>query len=256
MRFCSSSEFPLRLKATKAQDERKDKSMYCIKCGVKLADSEKECPLCGTKVYHPDIQQKDEYMYPKNKYPSQEMHPLGWPIFLTACFLIPIIITLACDLRFSLSITWSGYVVGALLMIYVMLVLPFWFRKPTPVIFVPCAFAAIGVYLLYINLMINGGWFLSFAFPLVTFFGVLTTAIVTLIRYVKKGKLYIFGGAFIALGIYMPVLEMFIHKTFSDDGFMGWSFYPMAGLVLIGGFLIFLAICRPAREVMERKFFI
>jgi hypothetical protein len=32
--------------------------------------------------------------------------------------------------------------------------------------------------------------------------------------------------------------------------------YPVTTLVLIGGLLIFLAICRPARETMERKFFI
>lgn len=231
--------------------------MYCIKCGVKLAESEHVCPLCGTKVFHPDFKRKEnEYTYPKNEYPAQEMHPLGFPIFATACFLIPIIITLACDLRFSLAITWSGYVVGALLMTYVMLILPFWFRKPNPVIFVPCAFAAIGLYLLYIDLMVNGGWFLGFAFPIVSFFGVLTTAIVALIRYVKKGKLYIFGGGLIALGIFMLVMENLIHNTFTDDGFMGWSFYPMSALVLMGGFLIFLAICRPAREFMERKFFI
>ena len=29
--------------------------MYCINCGVKLADSEKVCPLCETKVYHPEL---------------------------------------------------------------------------------------------------------------------------------------------------------------------------------------------------------
>ena len=29
--------------------------MYCIKCGVKLADTEKKCPLCGTVVYHPEF---------------------------------------------------------------------------------------------------------------------------------------------------------------------------------------------------------
>ena len=29
--------------------------MYCIKCGVELADSEKVCPLCGTPVFHPDL---------------------------------------------------------------------------------------------------------------------------------------------------------------------------------------------------------
>ncbi len=231
--------------------------MYCIKCGVKLADSEKSCPLCGTVVYHPDIvRNENEYTYPKNKYPAQEKHPLGLPIFLTACFLIPIIITLSCDLRFNLAVTWSGYVIGAIVMTYVMFVLPIWFREPNPVIFVPCAFAAIGAYLWYINFSVNGNWFLSFAFPLTLFFGLLTTAIITLLRYVKKGKLYIFGGAFAAIGFFFPVMEFLIHLTFGGEGFLGWSFYPLTSFVLIGGLLIFLAICRPAREVMERKFFI
>ena len=27
--------------------------MYCIKCGVELADSEKRCPLCNTPVINP-----------------------------------------------------------------------------------------------------------------------------------------------------------------------------------------------------------
>ena len=29
--------------------------MYCVNCGVELADSEKKCPLCGMPVFHPDI---------------------------------------------------------------------------------------------------------------------------------------------------------------------------------------------------------
>ena len=26
--------------------------MYCVKCGVELADSQRVCPLCGTRVFH------------------------------------------------------------------------------------------------------------------------------------------------------------------------------------------------------------
>ena len=29
--------------------------MYCVNCGVKLAPTESVCPLCGTRVYHPDL---------------------------------------------------------------------------------------------------------------------------------------------------------------------------------------------------------
>ena len=231
--------------------------MYCIKCGVKLADSEKVCPLCGTRVYHPDIPLKeDEYTYPKNRYPKKERRSLGFPIFATAFALIPIIITLACDLRFNSAVTWSGYVVGAVILAYVIFILPRWFRSPNPVIFVPCSFAAAALYLLYINFATGGNWFLPFALPVTAFCAALVTAAVALTKYVKKGRLYIFGGATVLLGLFMPVLEYLISSAFGPEKMLGWSFYPMTALILVGGFLIFLAICAPAREFIERKFFI
>ncbi len=97
---------------------------------------------------------------------------------------------------------------------------------------------------------------MSFAFPVIGYVAAVVTAVVTLLRYVKRGGLYIFGGAFIAMGVLMPLLEFLIHLTFDQEKFLLWSFYPLIGLVLLGGMLIFLAVCRPARETMERKFFI
>ncbi len=231
--------------------------MYCANCGVKLADSETRCPLCGTKAYHPDLPRTPgEPGYPQNKYPNPESNRLGFPIFATGAFLVPILTVLACDLRFTGGVSWSGFVLGALLLLYITCILPLWFKSPNPVIFVPCGFAAAGLYLLYINWAVGGNWFLSFAFPLTGCFGGIVTAVVALLRYVRRGKLYIYGGAFMAFGCSMLLMEFLLGITFPALQFMGWSIYPMATFVLLGGFLIFLAICRPAREVMERKFFI
>lgn len=231
--------------------------MYCINCGVKLADSEKQCPLCLTKVYHPEISQKDaDPLYPPQRYPALQVSPAGTRVILSVLFLLPVLICLQCDLLLSGGISWSGYVSGALAVLYVAAVLPSWFRKHNPVIFVPCTFAAIGAYLLYINFATAGSWFLSFAFPVTGFVALVVTAVVTLLRYVRKGMLYIIGGAFIALGAFMPLMEFLLVVTFSTVKFAWWSLYPLTALVLLGGTLIFLAICRPARETMERKLFI
>ena len=231
--------------------------MYCVKCGVKLADSEKFCPLCGTTAYHPEIERGEENnIYPKRKYPAPEEKALGIPIFFTAVFAVPLLTVLVCDLRFSGAITWSGIVAGALALLYVMLILPLWFRKPNPVIFVPCSFAAAGLYLFYLNWAFEGDWFLTFAFPILGCVAVIIVTTVTLLKYVKQGALYILGGAFIATGGMMLLMEFLLGLTFNGIQFIGWSFYPMVSLALIGGLLIFLGICRPAREAMERKFFI
>ncbi len=231
--------------------------MYCVNCGVKLADTEKECPLCKTSVYHPDIKRNEgDKLYPSKRYPQQVNFSFLSQILLTALIVVSVLVVLLCDVEINRTVTWSGFVIGALITGYVIFILPFWFKKPNPVIFVPCCFAVSAVYLLYISLVTNGGWFLSFAFPTIGGIGIIVTAVITLLRYVKKGSLYIYGGALVALGAFMLLVEFLANITFDVKVFFGWSIYPLTALAGIGLFLIFLAICRPAREMMERKFFI
>jgi len=230
--------------------------MFCIKCGVKMTETQATCPLCGTKMILPEDMQLQESLYPQNRHPSIEKRSL-WPhAVIAALFLLPMLIVMICNYQLSGRITWAGFVVGALLLVYVSFGLPGWFRKPNPVIFTPCAFAALEAYLLYINLATGGNWFLTFAFPVAGAVGLIVTAVVTLVKYVRRGVLYIFGGAVMALGLFMPVMEYLLTYTFPGLRFLGWSFYPLVVLVLLGGVLIFLAICRPAREMMERNTFL
>lgn len=230
--------------------------MYCVKCGVKLADTEAVCPLCKTKVYHPDITQGEaESLYPDNKYPTSRRNLLPQAIITFAVLLTSVIVFL-CDMQFSGGVTWSGYVMGALLCGYVTLILPLWFEHPHPAIFVPCAFVVIGAYLLYISLVTNGGWFLSFAFPVTGGVGLIVTAVAILLYHLKRGVFFIIGGASIALGTFMMLVEFLLNFTFGITPFIWWSLYPLSLLALIGGFLIFLGAYRPVREAMQRRFFI
>lgn len=178
--------------------------MYCIKCGVELADSEKVCPLCGTRVYHPDIEIKTtEPPFPEYKLREPRMNLRGIMFIVTMIFAALIVQLVICNISISNASEWSGYAIGAVLLLYELVALPLWFKRPNPVIFVPCGFAAVLAYLLYIDLAVHGGWFLKFAFPVVGAYGLLVTAVVTLLKYVRRGHLYIFGGALIAHGIYM-----------------------------------------------------
>ena len=230
--------------------------MYCINCGVRLSDGEKECPLCGTRVCHPDFPVGEKKtLYPTKRYPEQEPKSWGVQFIISIAMLIPIFSVLLVNLQAVGSLTWGGYAIGAILLGYVLLILPFWFRLPNPIIFVPVDFAAVGVYLLYICLASGGKWFLSFAFPVVGFLGMLVTAMVVLLRCLRRGKLYVFGGASLIFAAFMPLLEFLINITFHYSRFLMWSFYPMIIFGLLGGTLIFLAICRPARESIERRIF-
>ena len=162
--------------------------MYCVKCGVELADSEKKCPLCGTPVFHPDIPRSlaDPPYPPARRIRREDVNRSGILFVLTVAALLPAILALLCDWRINGTIVWSGFAVGGLLLLYILAVLPLWFKRPNPVIFVPIDFAAIGVFLLYVNYATGGHWFLTFALPVTGAAGLLVCAMVTLLRYLSR----------------------------------------------------------------------
>lgn len=230
--------------------------MYCVKCGVELKDGEKFCPLCKTMVFHPDIPSRSgEKAYPEYIPPARRFNRFGTLFVLTFMFLIPAVITFLIDLKISGAVRWSGYVVGGLALGYIAFVLPFWFRNPNPVIFIPCFGAAATLFLLYICLANGGGWFLSLAFPISGIATLILTAVVALVKYLKKGRLYVFGGAFIALGGFSILIEMFICITLGTR-FVFWSIYPFVSFLMIGLLLIVIAICKPLRKSLDKRFFL
>ena len=231
--------------------------MYCVKCGVALGDTEKQCPLCSTPVYHPELIREDvEPLYPHDSMPPKQPHPWGVLLIVSLLFLLPMSICLAADLNINGQMNWSGYVIGTLVMLYTMTVLPSWFRKPNPVIFVPVSFGVIALFLLYVCLINGGNWFLPFAFPVTGFLCLLVTAVVVLCRYTRKGLLYVFGGASLAMAGFMVLLEFLLHITFGLPGIGTWSFYPMSVFALLGIGLILIAIVPSFRESLSKKFFV
>lgn len=229
--------------------------MYCVKCGVELSDTEKTCPLCGTVPYHPELERQEaEPLYPRMVYPQRQLRPAGWLFFTTFASVISILVACICDLYISNAITWSGYVAGALLLIYSVIVLPYWFPKPNPILLVPICFTVLGCYLLYISLATDGRWFLSFAFPVVGGIGLITTAMVALVRCIGKGHFFIIGGGVIAYGCFMLLVEFFIHITFHRP-MTFWSLFPLGVLCLFGLFILAVGILKPLRNYLAQKLF-
>ncbi|SDA24177.1 hypothetical protein SAMN02910447_02447 [Ruminococcus sp. YE71] len=232
--------------------------MYCIKCGVELAYSEQKCPLCFTRVYHPDLEMPHgDPLFPNNPViKRQTVTRQGGLFILTSLFLLGLTLPLICNLSITGSVTWGGIAAASVILAYVVLVLPFWFKRPNPVVFVPVDHAAAAAFLLYINLYTHGKWFLSFAFPTVGASCIICTAVVALCKYVAKGYLYIFGGATILSGFAMVLTEFLLNNTFGINNKLVWSIYPFAACVLIGLMLIIIAVSPALRTTLEKKFFV
>ena len=230
--------------------------MYCVKCGVKLSEGQTVCPLCETKVYHPDIPVTEENTYPKIPFKSEEFNRKGLMFVLTMIFLVPFILPVLLELGWHSDVSWSGYASGGTLIFYVAFVMPYWFKRPNPVIFTPITFAlAIGL-LLFICIETGGNWFMSFAFPVAGMLGIIVTAATAVLHYVKKGCLYTVGGTLIALGLWTVLLEFDIRTTFGVSTPFYWSLAPLTVLSVVGIMLIVIAIVKPLKESLRRIFFI
>lgn len=169
-------------------------------------------------------------------------------------FLIPNIICLICDYSLNGFFEWSDYVLGASVVVYTCLALPLWFKKPNPVIFTPVSFFSILMFLHYISTSTGGNWFLTLAFPITIMTTAILSATVTLLRYLKRAALFIYGGMIMLFGVLTVFIELFLHITF-DMKLFRWSLYPFTGLFLTGLMLIIIGICRPLRESLKRKLF-
>lgn len=229
--------------------------MYCVKCGVRLDDSLDRCPLCGTPVWRPEEAQDQDRAF-SSIFPEKHRNErLTVVAFLTAVALLAAFITLRICLHIYGGIGWSGYAMLGIALFYVIAILPLWFRRPNPMIFLPVDHAAVAGFLLYASWASGGHWFLSFGFPVTAMSCLLLTGFIALLRYVRGGRLFIIGGSVIVLGGLSMLVEFFQHITFGTKMFT-WSLYVVSSCLAFGMFLILAGTIRPLREHLERRFFL
>lgn len=231
--------------------------MYCIRCGVELSAGSAVCPVCGTKVCHPDFPVSDSLStYPHTDFESEAASRKGILFVISVLALLVLVLPMTVELTVSHNMVWSGYVAGGVMLAYLFFIMPFWFENPNPVVFVPLDFAAATLFVLYVNLATGGSWFLSFAFPAAGSLCIIITAATALFRYVRRGRLYIFGGTFLALGAWMLLLEFLIAITFEAVKVSLWSLYPCIALAMLGAMLIVIAIVKPFKESLAKMFYV
>ncbi len=133
--------------------------MYCIKCGVELAEHEKKCPLCGTEIIYPEFIKNAPAPFPENKTVYRELNRNGFLSILSFLFFTAAALTLICDLSRSGTVVWSGYAAGGIALGYIIIILPMWFKKREPVLFLAVDFASVLLYLYYIPPLPCPSWY-------------------------------------------------------------------------------------------------
>ena len=227
--------------------------MYCVKCGVRLPEGVRACPLCGTPVWDPEEPPR-ERTYPEAMPRQSRESTLPGAVALTVLCAVAAAVVLTVCFRLYGALRWGGYVLGGLGLFYVTAVLPRWFRRPRGEVFVPAGHAAAALFALYVCLHTGGDWFLPFALPVLGASCLLSTALLCLLKYVRRGRVYIFGGFLLLLGGFTVLVEGLEHLAFGTPMFL-WSLYSLTGFGVLGAFLLIAGMIPRLRQALEKRFF-
>lgn len=186
----------------------------------------------------------------------EDVNRSGVLFVLTIAALLPALLCLLCDWRINGTLVWSGYAAGAIALLYVVILLPMWFRAAQSRHICAGRFHRGGTVPALYQLCHRRALVLVFAFPVTGAIGLLISAAVALTHYLRGGYLYIYGGMLILGGGLAVLIEFLINLTFQIHETLFWSFYPMVAGIVLGLMLIVIAICKPLRESLHRKFFL
>lgn len=235
---------------------------YCVNCGVELAPSEPQCPLCGTPVINPQSPWQEP---PSRPYPAyleivvQRVDKRYFSLLAGVLLLIPVVLCLLLDLILGGGgITWSGYVAGAVAVLMVIVLVPIAWGRRRIWTYILLDVAAVLLYLYYVDLATGGlQWFLPLAAPIVLSAGaVLGLQLHYISQRRKKGILVVLALLLFGSGVLTMLIEVFVRVYGGLSPIPRWSWSALVPCTLTGvAFLVLNRRNRWKESVKKRLFF-
>lgn len=230
---------------------------YCVKCGVELEPGAKKCPLCNTPVVLP-FEQTETFDTPYPVYKQKPKLKIGKGtamIVVGLVLLLPLLITVISNLTINHALTWSQYVISSLLAFYVM-VASIVMLKERPVLAIVVIGLDIEAFLMFINYMTNGRWFLTFALPLVAVVTVFAIIIAILCRKHLIKVPTLVSVSMLFSGVLCIVIEILLCVLVKENIVLLWSLYPFATMFILSIVVWVIFRSKSIVEKLKKKFFI
>ncbi len=234
---------------------------YCVNCGVELADSEEKCPLCGVEVINP----ANPWQEPKNMpYPPRVERIMAHidrrysGILATIALSVPVLCSILIDIFMTRRISWSAYVSGAAVCLFVWFILPMLVNKVNVYLSILYDTAALQLYLADICLITIGvKTYLSFVMPLGFALCALAYASAPIICSKKlSGTLYKPAIILANIAVFCVLIELIIDLNLNGVFQPVWSLIAAAPCLLIGVMLILLEKKQKLKDKIRRRLFV
>ncbi len=229
---------------------------YCVNCGVELAPSEKRCPLCGVEVANP----LDPWVEPRKRpYPKvlekvidrvDRRYGAGLASIL---LLIPLFVSVLTNMLTDPETPWSLYVAGALICVFVIVLLPLVLGGKHLYLSLAADFAAVTLYVLMIEFLSHGDWFLSLGLPLcVSAFAAVFVAAFSIKRI--TAPLAACAAVIATAGLLTVAVEGSIALYLSLK-FPSWSPLALVPCLMISALLLYIENHNRLKDQIKRRLF-
>lgn len=198
--------------------------MYCTHCGVVIPEGATACPGCQATTAAP-AEKKKFFNEPSKKSKS-------FAAIFTALLVFPSTLSVAIDLSFSRA-SWAGYVVGAMLVIWVCTVLPALKITPAPVTSVICFMSIIGYVFFIIQKVGIAPWLYQAFLPMLVLTAALFAATVVLVGSKTVKGLHILSLLSAEAVIYLVALEATLDNFHNGAVDLRWSLIISCAFVSI-----------------------
>ena len=233
---------------------------YCVHCGVQLAASEKDCPLCGTVVQDPFCawQKPEEMPYPETVEVKNTRIDRRYARQLMAmAMLVPVVIVMLIDLVDGRGFGWSLLVSGTLVLIYCWIVVPILFKFSRPYAYILIDILSLSAYLLLVALITGGlAWYLGLVLPMLIWLSLVVMAAVLAVRRLEMVPLYRAALVTALAGVFLLGMEILINLHAGIGFRLNWSFFPAIPLGVIALMLAMLERNKPLKEEIKKHLFI
>jgi hypothetical protein len=211
--------------------------MYCSKCGKEIPSGAAYCPDCGPDNA-PETEKKSLFRMPGKGSKS-------YAALVTAFMVFPASICVAIDVAFDRYDYWFGYVVGALIVAWVVTVLPVLKVTPPVVTALICFGSIIGstYYLMSKTDMFN--WLPEFVLPLFILAAAFVALDISLIGGGKIKGLHIFSMLALECAAFLVSWEV------AWDNFRRGTIDLQWSLILACGFISVIAVIEAFNYVFK-----
>ena len=236
---------------------------YCNYCGVELDKAVTSCPLCGLIVGEKRVVThewksrqpvfKDQIASEIEKMTAAQKRKLFWEISVII-LVSGVLVTLVVNWIESRTITWSKYILVASLSILASISF-FTLLRNRPFILVLGSFISNAALLLLLDLISsNIGWGTKLGVPILVSLYALILLVLWLIRISHRRGFNILAVIFIALGLFLICIEVFVSLYFNHTITLSWSIIAAASMIPIST-LLFLVHFRLKSGIELRRFF-